>query len=325
MNIFNMIGVLATGVAASVSFAVPALAEYPDRPITIVVTNAAGGGTDVFARILAKELSVVANQPVVVENRTGAGTVIGTRYVNRSPPDGYRILFVTNSVAIEQNLKKAPDFDVRRDLTPITSIAKVPVAVFVNPDLPVKTLTELVSYMKANPGVVNYATTGIGTTTHLMWENFAARNSVRIVHIPYQGGSQMTAALIGKQVQLMWNDVATTLPVVKSGQARILATSGSKERYTLTPDVPTFDELGYTGYSLGPKFGVYAPPEVPEDLARKINALIVKAAQSPAMQAEAKKRGYVVETNSVEDFKNEVVDEVRVWGKIVQDAKIELQ
>ena len=135
----------------------------------------------------------------------------------------------------------------------------------------------------------------------------------------------MTAALIGKQVQLMWNDVATTLPVVKSGQARILATSGSKERYTLTPDVPTFDELGYSGYSLGPKFGVYAPPGVPEDLARKINALIVKAAQSPAMQAEAKKRGYVVETNSVEDFKNEVVDEVRVWGKIVQDAKIELQ
>ena len=145
------------------------------------------------------------------------------------------------------------------------------------------------------------------------------------MHIPYQGGSQMTAALMGKQIQIMWNDIAANLATVKSGQARIIATSGSRERYALTPDVPTFDELGYAGYDLGPKFGVYGPPGMPEDLARKINALIVKAAQSPSLQEEVRKRGYVIETNSVDEFKQEVADEVKAWGQMVQDAKIELQ
>src|SRR5438067_1684932 len=125
MNFFGLIRVL-TAIAAATSFALPACAEYPDRPITMVITNAAGGGTDIFGRMLAKELSVLTNQPVVVENRTGAGALIGTRYVSKSPPDGYRILFVTNSVAIDQNLKKTPELDIRRDLTPISSIAKVP-------------------------------------------------------------------------------------------------------------------------------------------------------------------------------------------------------
>jgi tripartite-type tricarboxylate transporter receptor subunit TctC len=324
MNVRGFIRVVA-GIALAMGFALPACADYPERPITMVITNAAGGGTDIFGRMLAKEMSALSGQPVVVENKTGAGTLIGMRYVVKSPPDGSRILFVTNSVAIDQSLRKAPEFDIRKDLTPITSIAKVPVAVFVNPAVPAKTLPELIAYMKANPGVVNYGTTGIGTTTHLMWENFATRQGVKIVHIPYQGGSQMTAALLGKQIQVMWNDIAANIGNVKTGQVRIIATSGTRERYPLTPDVPTFDELGYTEYDLGPKFGVFAPPGMPEDLARKLNALIVKAAHSPGMVEEARQRGYVIETNSVDEFRKEVGDEVRAWGQMVQDAKIELQ
>lgn len=304
--------------------AVQSHAQYPDRPIRMVVPIAAGGGTDLFARVVSNRLAGVLGQQVLVENKPGAGFLIGIRDVVKSPPDGYKLLFVTNTPAIDEVTRKEPEFRLLRDLTPVSSIATLYVGVVVPAALPVNNLREYLAYAKANQGKLNYASSGQYTFGHLITARFLQLAGVEMTHVPYAGNGPAMDAIMGNHVQLLLNDTSATMAAVQANKARILAI-GSLKRLEVLPDIPTIDENGFPGFQSAFRFWVFGPAGLPADILNKLNTSIQAVLRAPEVQDDARKRGYVIGGGSAKEFRDDVEAEIHNMAQIVKDMNLPLR
>jgi tripartite-type tricarboxylate transporter receptor subunit TctC len=301
---------------AAMAATTPAAAAYPEQPIRLVVGFSAGGTTDVVARIVGKEVGEALGQPVVVENRPGAGSNIGAEMVARAKPDGYTLYMVAVTSAINQTLYKNIRFNLIDDFTPVALAVRVPNVLVVNPDLPVKSVKELVDYAKKNPGKLNFASSGSGTSIHMAGELFKQLADIDVVHIPYKGSSPAVTDLIGGQVDFMFDNMPSSWPQVEGGKLRALAVT-TAERSKAAPDLPTMQEEGFPTFDVSSWFGVIAPKGTPDDVVEKLNKAIRAALAKPAVQSQMDDLGAIVADTTPEQFGDFIKSEVENWGKVV--------
>lgn len=315
-TMFRVLAATVCTVAASAALAAP----YPEKPIRMVVPFPPGGTTDLLGRILATRLSETLGQQVVVDNRPGAGGTIGSDVVAKSSADGYTLLFGTvGTQSINASLYKRLPFDAQKDFTPVALFAGVPNILVVNPKVQAKSVQELVSYAKANPGKLNMGSAGNGTTNHLSGELFKAMAGADIVHVPYKGSGPAMADLLANQVQLMFDNLPGSLPHVKAGRLRALAVTGATRSPAL-PDVPTMAEAGITGYVADVWFGVVAPGNLPRDVLARLSAEITRIAQDKAMQDKLAQAGAVPLTSSPTEFATLIRTDTEKWAKLVKTS-----
>lgn len=305
--------------AAAHSGTVPAQ-NYPAKPIRIIVPQSAGGSTDLVARPLAQKLADALGQSVVVDNRPGAGSVIGTDLVAKAAPDGYTLLVVAASVTMSPSLYKLP-FDPVRDLAAISQLTSLPNLLVVHPSLPVKSVRELIAFANARPGQLNFGSSGVATGTHLSMELLLYMTGIRMVHIPYKGGSLNVNALIGGETQVNFSTISTALPHVKTGRLRALAVSTAK-RSAAAPDVPTVAEAGVRDYDYSSWIGLLAPAKTSPAIIARLNAEAVKAIRTPEIKAILAVEASEPVGNSPAEFDAIMKSEVARWIKVVQVAGI---
>ncbi|ARP80710.1 MFS transporter [Bordetella genomosp. 8] len=310
----------AATLAAAAAFCVasaPAQAAYPDKPVRIVVGFSAGGTTDVIARIMAKELTEALGQSFVIENKPGAGSNIGTEYVARSAPDGYTLYFVAVTSAINQTLYSKLNFDLVKDFAPVALAAKVPNVLVVNPQVPVKSVKELVDYAKAHPGKLAFASSGSGTSIHMAGELFKLKAGVDVLHVPYKGSAPALTDLIGGQVQFMFDNMPSSWPHVQSGKLRALAVT-TKERSPTAPDLPTMAESGFPGFDVSSWFGLIAPRGTPPEVIKTLNTAMLKSLEKPEVKDAFDKLGAVPAKTTPEQFGQFIQSEVQTWATVVK-------
>ena len=305
------------GLASAVSFSAAAQGSYPDKSVRIVVGFSAGGATDVVARLLAKELSEELGQSFIVENKPGAGSNIATEYVVRAPADGYTLLMMAVTSTINQTLYPNLKFDVTKDLTAVALGAKVPNLLVINPKVPVNSVKELVDYANKNPGKLNFASSGSGTSIHMTGELFKINTKIDVSHIPYKGSSPAMTDLVGGQVQFMFDNMPSALPLVQSGKLRALAVTSPK-RSPAAPDVPTMAEAGFEGFDVSSWFGLMAPAKTPDAVVQKLNAAVAKALAKPELQKRLADLGSTSQAMTSAEFSDFVKNEVKVWGGVVK-------
>lgn len=306
----------AAGLAAA--FALPAAqAAYPERPVRIVVGFSAGGSTDVVARILAKELSEELGQSFVVENKPGGGSNIAASEVARAKPDGYTLLMVAVTSAINETLYRNLDFSLVKDFAPVALGVKVPNVLVVNPSVPAKTVKELVDYAKANPGKLAFASSGSGTSIHMAGELFKIQAGVDAMHVPYKGSAPAVTDLIGGQVHFMFDNMPSAWPHVQAGKLRALAVTTS-ERSKSAPDLPTMVESGFKDFDVSSWFGLIAPAGTPADVVDKLNAAVQKALDKPEVQKRFTDLGAVWQHTTPAEFGAFIKSEVDQWRTVVQ-------
>jgi tripartite-type tricarboxylate transporter receptor subunit TctC len=296
-------------------------AEYPERQITVVVPFAAGGATDIIARTIAADLTTRFGKPVVIENKAGGGTVLGTEAVVRAAPDGYTLLFHSGALAIDLSFKKNLSYDVRKDLMPITKAAWGPYAILVHKDMAAKTLADLVAHARQNPEKLNMGSAGIGTMGHLASSYLTARTETKLTHIPFRGSGPALTAIMGGQLDVLLDPPFTALPAIQSGNARALAVTGEK-RSPLLPDVATVAELGYPGFAAGHWGGYFAPAGTPAPIIQKLNTELLAALQNPKVRDVLRSQGLEIIGNSPDQFRNEIEDEIELWAKVIKDSGI---
>jgi tripartite-type tricarboxylate transporter receptor subunit TctC len=319
-NVRRMLALLATvaaAVAAPFAFA-QSTANYPAKPVRLVVPFPAGGTTDILARAVAQKLSEAWGQQVIVDNRPGAGGNIGSDLVAKSKPDGYTLLMGTvGTHAINPSLYKNMPYDHVKDFAPVILVAGVPNVLVVNPSLPVHSVPELIAYAKANPGKLNFASSGNGTSIHLSGELFKAMTGVEMTHVPYKGSAPALTDLIGGQVQLMFDNLPSSLPFIKAGKLRALAvTSGA--RAAALPDLPTLAESGLPGFEASSWFGVLAPAGTPRDIVAKLNGAIAGWLASPEAKEKLLAQGAIAAGGAPEDFARHIGAETSKWAKVVK-------
>jgi tripartite-type tricarboxylate transporter receptor subunit TctC len=317
--------VLALFLAASVSLQSAARAEeYPDRPVKIVVPFPAGGTADAVPRIVGDWLSRKWGQAVIIENRTGAAGNIGAESVYRSPPDGYTLLCAPPPpLVINQNLYPKLGFDPTK-FEPIIVTIQVPNALIVNPNnIRASTLAELIEYLRSNPGKVTSATQGNGTTSHLTSELFQLMAKVTLRHIPYRGSAPALQGLLAGDVDLMFDNLGVSLPLVEAGKLKLIAVASANRLPTL-PDVPTIGEM-LPGFDAVAWYGIVAPPNTPETIIGKINADVNEALRQPEVQDQLKKLSGEIVGGSVERTSRYMREEVVRWGNVIKAADIKLQ
>jgi tripartite-type tricarboxylate transporter receptor subunit TctC len=298
--------------------------SFPSKPIKMVVPFPAGGTVDFFARVVSNKLSESLGQPVLVENRAGAGGNIAVEAVVKSPADGYTLLMGSEIVAINTSLYSRLSYDPIKDLAPITLVGTVPNILIVNPALPANSVKELIALAAKSPGKISFASTGQGTSSHLSSELFKLMANVDITHIPYKGGPPAVADLIGGQVNMMFINMPTGIGHVKSGKARILAVS-SLRRVSQLPEVPTVDQAGLKGYDTQAWSGLYAPAGTPPEVIAKLNAEVVKILKMPAVREQLAAQGAEPVGDSPEEFARFMRDEIAKWAKLIKisGAKVE--
>src|SRR5262245_51485942 len=308
---------LAAGAAALPAFAhVPVAQAYPSRPVRWVVGTVAGSSPDMFARLIGQWLSDRLGRPFVIENRPGAGTNIATELVVRAPPDGYTLLFITSANSINATLYDKLNFNFIRDIVPVATIVRVPSVMEVNPSFPAKTVPEFIAYTKANPGKVNMASAGNGTVSHVAGELFKMMSGINMVHVPYRGGPPALTDLIGGQVQVMFDNVATSIEHIKAGRLRALAVT-TPMRSEVLRDIPTVSEFlpGYEGSAL---FGLGVPKNTPAEIVDRLNKEINAALADPKIKARLVELGGVAFARSPADFSKLIADETDKWAKVVK-------
>ncbi len=314
--------------AMAMVFAMPgahAQAPYPSKPIRIVVPFPAGGTTDILARAVALKLTETGGQPVVVDNRPGAGGNIGAELVAKSAPDGYTLLMGTvGTHAINPVLYAKIPYDPQRDFAPVILVAGVPNVLVVNPALPVNSVQELIAYGKANPGKLNFASSGSGTSIHLSGELFKSMSGVPMTHVPYKGSAPALTDLLGGQVQLMFDNLPSALPHIKAGKLRALAVTGA-QRAPALPDVPTVAEAGLPGFEASSWFGLLAPAGTPKDIIARLHAEVAKWLATPEARNRLAAQGANAVGNSPEEFAQFIATETVKWRRVVKEsgAKIE--
>ena len=306
--------------AACTTAAPAADGPWPREPIHIVVPWPAGGAADFLARIVAQRMSVKLGQPVMVENRAGAATNIGTMFVAHAKPDGYTLLVVANSIAISPALYKNLKFDTQKDLSAIAYVGIGPVVLKVNKNLHLNTLQELIAYAKSHPGKLNYGSSGIGGTPHMATVLFEQVAGVKMTHIPYKGGGDALAALMGGQVDILINPL---LGDTSSSKVESLAITG-EARSPLSPKVPTFKELGYPAYDIGVYYGIMGPKAVPQDIMQKLNASINEIlANKDIVDKLTTKSGIVLKPMSPTQFQDYLDKDIARWKDVVAKGHIE--
>src|SRR5690606_27053714 len=303
--------------AAPAGVSATAAAAYPDHAIRLVVGFSAGGTTDVVARIISKEIGDALGQPVVVENKPGAGSNIATEMVARAAPDGYTLYMVAVTSAINQTLYKNLRFDLIKDFTPVALAVRVPNVLVVNPKVPAKSVKELVDYAKANPGKLNFASSGSGTSIHMAGELFKQSADIDATHIPYKGSAPAMADLIGGQVDYMFDNMPSAWPHVEAGSLRALAVNTS-ERSKTAPDLPTMQESGFPSFDVSSWFGVIAPKGTPDEIVNKLNEVMLAALAKPEVQASLEDLGAVPAKTTPAEFGAFIKSEVDGWAKVVK-------
>jgi len=298
-----------------------AAASFPDHPIRVIVSVPAGGGVDTITRLVAAKMQVILGQPMVIENRAGVGGSVAADYVFHSPPDGYTLLASQPSpITTNPYLYKSLNYDPTQ-LIPIAIMSHVPNVVLVREDFPAKTVQELIAYAKANPGKINYASQGIGTTSHLTAELFQKLTQTKLVHVPYKGTAPALNDLIAGNVDLMFNELATSLPLHKAGKARILAVT-VKARVAALPDIPTLQEAGVPGCDSDTWHALTAPPKTPDAIAAKLNAAANKALQDPDLLARFKQLSIAPGGGTLAEMAAFVNNETQRWSEVIRDAGI---
>ena len=304
-------------VLAAFGCAAAAADTYPSRPVKIVVPFSAGGPADVYARFLAERLQGAMGQAFVIENRPGGGSVIGTDIVAKSAPDGYTLLLMSNTHTVNESLMPNKPFVLMRDFTAVAPINYSDLVLVVNPAVSAKTLAELIALAKAQPGKLNYASSGPGTPYHMAGELFKAMAGLDIVHVPYKESSGARTGVLGGQVEMMFDAVTVMNEHVKAGKVRALATSG-RSRSAVMPDVPTVAEAGVPGYDAVIWLGLIAPKSTPPDIVMRLNAEITKIVSRPDVQADWAKQGAVAMTMTPAAFERYLADDIVKWERIVK-------
>ncbi len=296
--------------------------DYPTRPITLIVPFAPGGSTDVIARVIAQGLRGELGQSVVVENHAGAGGSLGTGMIVKAPADGYVIgMGTASTLAINPAAYRSLPFDVLRDLAPITNIAAVPNIMTVNPSVPAKTIAELAALAKSQPGKLSYGSSGNGSVSHLMGEQFKIATGTDLVHVPYRGLGPALNDAIGGQIQVLFDNLPTSLPHVQAGKLRALAVSGD-QRVAALPDVPTFAELGLTELNWMALFGLVAPAATPPAVVSKLNAAAARVIATPEVRRALELQQAIPVANSPAQFRADIERELARMKRAVEAAKI---
>jgi tripartite-type tricarboxylate transporter receptor subunit TctC len=312
-------------VVLALLLAAPAFAQsYPDRPVRIIVPTPAGGPVDVMARLVAAALPASLGQNVIVENKPGAGNTLGSRLAAEAAPDGYTLMVSAASGLIMSPLIYPTAAYDASSFAPVALIAETPQLLVVNPQLPVKTVAELVAYAKANPGKLNYSTGGTGTLPHLSAELFKQITGTNIVHVPYKGGGPALVAVVAGETQLTFDTVATSLPLARDGKLRVLAVVGPK-RVAELPDVPTMRELGFPTISTGAWTALLAPKATPPAIIAKLNAAVNKTLDSEPMKRTLAKLGAQPRGGTPEVLAEHIASETKKWTPIVAALNLKVE
>lgn len=300
--------------------ALDAAAQYPAKPIHIVVPSAPGDGSDLTARLISDQLSQALGQPVIVENKLGAGGVVGTEYAARQPADGYTLIMANaGSHSINAALYSKLSYDPAKDFTPVALVSVSPNMLTVNPSLPVKSVGEFIAYAKANPGVINYASGGNGSSAHLSAELFKTMSGIKMNHIPYKGSTPALTDLIGGQVQVMIGNLPPMLPHVKGGKLRALAVTTTK-RYPGLPDVPTVAESGLAGFETVAWFGLFAPAGTPKEIVARLNREVNTIIARPDVREKLLAMGMEPSPGTPEEYGARQASDIAKWKKVVAES-----
>jgi tripartite-type tricarboxylate transporter receptor subunit TctC len=302
----------------ALAWAWPAWAQdYPSKPVRIIVAQAPGGASDLLIRVIGRKLGDILGQQIVVDNRPGAGGNIGAEVASQAAADGYTLFMVSAPHAVAPSLYRKLGYDLMRDFSPVTMLGSEALAMVVHPSLPVKSVRELVAFLKARPGQVSYGSTGNGAVNHLATELFKSRAGVDMVHIPYKGSAFALPDVIGGVVPVFFANVSPLLPHIRSGRLRPLAVTSSKRVSTL-PDVPTIAESGYPGYEAVNWFGLVAPARTPDGIVRRLNAAVAQSQALPDVRAVYDKRGAIQSTGTPEAMRAFLETEISKWAAVVK-------
>jgi tripartite-type tricarboxylate transporter receptor subunit TctC len=299
----------------------PAAQPYPARPVRLIVPFAPGGGTDIVARAIAQKLTETWGQQVVVDNRGGGGTVIGTELGAKAAADGYTLLMGTTTLAINPSVRRKLPYDTLKDFAPVTQTAFQAYVLAIHASVPAKDVKEFIALAKAKPGTLNFGSPGTGSGSHLAGELFRAMSGTDLVHVPYRGSGPALADLVGGQIQFILGTILSTLPQVRAGRLRALGVSSVK-RSAVIPDVPTIAEAGVPGYSAASWNGVLVPAGVPQPILRKLNADIIKVLQSAEVRERLAGDGAESVGSSAQEFGAFIRSEIEKWAKVVKTANL---
>ncbi|MBX3660828.1 MAG: tripartite tricarboxylate transporter substrate binding protein [Burkholderiales bacterium] len=295
--------------------------QYPNKPVRFIIPFPPGGPTDIMGRLAADILAKGTGQQFVPDNRGGAGGNIGAELCAKAPPDGYTICMITAAQGVSPAIYRKMSYDPARDLATITLMANLPSLLTVHPALPVKTVGDLLALAKSKPGALSYASTGNGSSPHMLMEMFKFMTGTKMVHVPYKGQAPAVVDQLSGQVQLAFNTAISVMPQVEAGRLRAVAIS-SKDRFPPMPNLPTVEEGGVKGFDGGSWQGVGAPAGTPADIIRRLNTLLVTELKTPAMREQLLKRGGLVSANSPEEFSAYLKAEIARWTKIARAANI---
>ena len=311
-----------TALACEPSIAQPAQ-KYPDKPIRFIVPFPPGGGNDILARMLAPKMSESLGQPVVIDNRAGAGGNIGTDLAAKSPPDGYTIVIASNQVTMNPALYARLPFDIEKEFAPIALAASVPMVLAVNPSVPANNVKELIALAKADPGKLNYSTPGNGTPQHIAFEVFNHSAGIRIAHVPYKGTGPAIADVIGGQVQATFGTLASLEQHVKAGKLRALAVA-TPRRSNAMPSVPTMAESGLTGYDVSLWYSILAPAGTPAPIVARLSVEVAKALAAPDVRDRLVAQGFEVSYLNPEQMNDLMKRDIARWSRSLKDVGIKL-
>lgn len=315
----------ALAVAAALLAATNAAAQtFPSQPVKLVVPFAPGGGNDILARAIAPRMAEILGQPVVVENRPGAGGNIGTDAVAKAAPDGHTILIASNQFTINPALGVKTPFDVERDFAPIGQIASVPIVLVANASQPFNTMGEFIRYVKANPGKLSYSSPGNGTPQHLAGEVFARMTKSFMVHIPYRGTGPAVADVVGNQVQVTFGTLASVSSFLEAGKLKAVGVAAPQASRML-PGVASFGESGLKGYDAELWYCLLAPAKTPAPVVAKLNAALNQALQTPKVAEQLGKQGFETATSTPEQLRGRIASDLKRWSRVVAEHQIRVE
>ena len=305
--------------------AAPVAAQtYPSKPIRFILPFPPGGPTDILGRIIGQKYAVQLGQPVVPENRPGAGGNVGTEYGSKQAPDGYSLVLASPSLSISPTLYKKLGYDPVKDFAPVTTVGQIPNVLLVHPSVPAKTLKELVQLAKAHPGKLNFGSGGLGTVNHLGSEMFKSLNGVSMVHVPYKGSNEAMVGMMGGHVDMVVIGVPSALPHIRAGRVRALAAL-THERLPYLPDVPTSKEAGIANYEVITSYGMLVPAGTPRDIVNRLNAEWIKIAAMADTRERLQAAGYEPSTSTPEQYGDFIKAEIVRWAKVIRDAKLNIE
>jgi len=312
---------LGAALGAAVAGGACAQADYPHRPIRVIVPSSPGGGTDILARLVTPQLTERLRQQVVVDNRPGAGSIIGNELVARAAPDGYTLLMGISTLAILPAMHRKLSYDALRDLAPVTQVISAPNVLVAHPSLPVRSVKELISFARKHPGAINFASAGLGTNPHLSMELFLSMTNLKMVHIAYKGLGPAMVDLLAGHVVVSTATMLTGLPHVRSGRLRGLGVTGTS-RSSVLPDLPTVAEAGVPGYEAVQWYGLLAPAQTPREIVTRLHAAMAGTLQMPAIREKLTADGVQPVGNAPDEFARFLRSETEKWGKVVRAAGI---